>query len=195
MAVTCSLCHALHFGNTFTRGVLKSIITDHCKAISLRAQLQCFTRQYRTFDGSCNNLCNVTWGSANRPFTRLLPPAYQDGKQAPRSLGIGKQPLPNARNVSKIVFVSSRDNEGNARPNFTHVTMTWGQFLDHDIVLTQGNDTVECGNNSSPCLGPDVGCISIDILPGNELRTNRTAVCMPLRRSAIKNGEQVGLTM
>ena len=191
LVVTCSLSHTANYGNSFTRTVLRSIITGHCEPVSLQAQLNCFTRRYRTFDGSCNNMCNVTWGSTFRPFTRLLPPAYQDGKQAPRSLGSNKQPLPNARNVSKIVFVSSKVNEGNTKPNFTHVTMTWGQFLDHDIVLTQSNETAQCGNNSFPCRGIDEGCIGIDILRGNELQNDRTAVCMPLRRSAIKNGEQV----
>ncbi|XP_078362200.1 peroxidasin-like, partial [Oculina patagonica] len=151
----------------------------------------CFMRRYRTFDGSCNNLCNITRGSALRPFLRLLPPAYQDGVQAPRSLGSNNQPLPNARNISTIVFVSSTANDDNTTANFTHMTMTWGQFLDHDITLTQANESVECGNNSLPCRGPEQGCIGINISRGNELRDNRSAVCMPLRRSAMKNGEQV----
>lgn len=162
-----------------------------CEPVSLRIQLNCFMRRYSTFDGSCNNLCNITRGSALRPFSRLLPPAYQDGNQAPRSLGSSNQPLPNARNVSTIVFVSSTGNDDNITANFTHMTMTWGQFLDHDITSTQDNETVECGNNSLPCKGPEEGCIGIDIFQGNELRDNRSAVCMPLRRSAIKNGEQV----
>ena len=166
-------------------------MTGKCEPVSLQTQLSCFLRRYRTFNGSCNNLCNVTRGSAMRPFLRLLPSAYQDGKQAPRSLGSNNQPLPNARNVSTIVFVSSRGNDGNTTTNFTHMTMAWGQFLDHDITLTQANEIVECGNNSLPCRGPEEGCIGIDILQGNELRDNRNAVCMPLRRSAMKNGEQV----
>ena len=167
------------------------MITGPCEPVTLDIQLDCFIRRYRTFDGSCNNLCNVTRGSAQRPFSRLLPPAYQDGKQAPRSLGSNDQQLPNARNVSKIVFASSTPNDDNATANFTHVTMIWGQLLDHDITLTQLNESVECGDNSLPCRGPEEGCIGIDILQGNELRDNRSAVCIPLRRSAIKNGEQV----
>ena len=140
-------------------------------------------RNYRTFDGS-----------TFRPYNRLLPSAYQDSKQSPRSLGSKKQPLPNARNVSKIVFVSSKTNEDNTDPpSFSHMTMTWGQFLGHDILLTQRNESVSCGDNNLPCKGPQEGCIGIDILPGNELVTNRTAVCMSLRRSAIRNGEQVSL--
>ena len=169
------------------------MIAGPCEPVSLDIQLSCFIRRYRTFDGSCNNLCNVTRGSAQRPFSRLLPPVYKGGKHAPRSLGSNNQPLPNARNVSKIVFVSSTGNDDNATTDFTHLTMIWGQFLDHDITLTQLNDSVDCGNNSLPCRGPEEGCIGIEILQGNELKDNRSAVCMPLRRSAIKNGEQVRL--
>jgi len=90
-----------------------------------------------------------------------------------------------------MVFANSTGNDDNATANFTHMTMIWGQFLDHDITLTQLNESAECGNNSLPCRGPEEGCIGIDILQGNELRDNRSAVCIPLRRSAIKNGEQV----
>lgn len=190
MTVTCTLGYPSPRGNSFTRSVLESIITGPCESVTLAIQLSCFIRRYRTFDGLCNNLCNVTRGSAQRPFSRLLPPAYQDGKHAPRSLGSNNQPLPNARNVSEIVFVSSRGNEDNATVNFTHLAMVWGQFLDHDITLTQLNKSVECGNNSLPCRGPEEGCIGIDILQGNELKDNQSAVCIPLRRSAIKNGEQ-----
>lgn len=169
------------------------MIAGPCEPVSLDIQLSCFIRRYRTFDGSCNNLCNVTRGSAQRPFSRLLPPVYKGGKHAPRSLRSNNQPLPNARNVSKIVFVSSTGNDDNATADFTHLTMIWGQFLDHDISLTKLNDSVDCGNNSLPCRGPEEGCIGIEILQGNELKDNRSAVCMPLRRSAIKNGEQVRL--
>lgn len=190
MTATCTLGYPSPPGNSFTRSVLGSIIAGPCEPVTLDIQLSCFIRRYRTFDGSCNNLCNVTTGSAQTPFSRLLSPAYQDGKHAPRSQGSTNQPLPNARNVSKIVFVSSKSNGDNATANFTHVTMVWGQFLDHDITLTQLNESVECGNNSLPCRGPEEGCIGIDILQGNELKDNRSAVCIPLRRSAIKNGEQ-----
>lgn len=191
MLISYSLSHASHFGNSFKRQILASVINGHCDDAPFRIQLNCFLQQYRTFDGTCNNLCNVTWGSAQTPFRRLLPPAYQNGEYAPRSLGSNDQPLPNARKVSKTVFVSSPANEHNAKPNFTHMTMTWGQFLGHDFVLTQSNKSAQCGNNSQPCKGPREGCSGIDILPGNELDANRTVVCIPLTRSAIQNGEQI----
>lgn len=34
---------------------------------------------YRTFDGSCNNLDNPWWGTTNVPFRRLLNANYADG--------------------------------------------------------------------------------------------------------------------
>ena len=33
----------------------------------------------RSADGTCNNVAHPHWGSTNVPFTRLMPPAYEDG--------------------------------------------------------------------------------------------------------------------
>lgn len=168
------------------------MINGRCRDIPIQTQLDCFMHKYRTLNGTCNNLCHVTWGSVQSPFQRLLPPAYQYGESAPRSLGSNDKPLPNTRKVSRIVFVSSPTDEQNRTPNFTHMTMIWGQFLSHDIVLTQSNESAQCGNNSTPCKGPRKGCISIDILSRNELLGHQTAKCIPLKRSAISpDGEQV----
>lgn len=187
-----SSSHALQAGNSFTRHVLVSMINGRCRDIPIQTQLDCFMHKYRTLNGTCNNLCHVTWGSVQSPFQRLLPPAYQYGESAPRSLGSNDKPLPNTRKVSRIVFVSSPTDDQNRTPNFTHMTMIWGQFLSHDIVLTQSNESAQCGNNSTPCKGPWKGCISIDILSRNELLGHQTAKCIPLKRSAISpDGEQV----
>ncbi|XP_067034092.1 peroxidasin-like isoform X2 [Acropora muricata] len=187
-----SSSHALQTGNSFTRHVLVSMINGRCRDIPIQTQLDCFMHKYRTLNGTCNNLCHVTWGSVQSPFQRLLPPAYQYGESAPRSLGYNDKPLPNTRKVSSIVFVSSPTDEQNRTPNFTHMTMMWGQFLSHDIVLTQSNESAQCGNNSTPCKGPGKGCIGIDILSRNELLGHQTAKCIPLRRSAISpDGEQM----
>lgn len=36
---------------------------------------------YRSYDGSCNNLNNPTWGMAQSRYARLLPAIYSDGKK------------------------------------------------------------------------------------------------------------------
>ena len=82
--------------------------------------------RFRTFDGTCNNLQRPTDGAAGTAFGRLLPPAYDDGIDVPRG---GQNGLPNPRNVSLALF---RDvNRPNTR--LTHMAMTFGQFLAHDI--------------------------------------------------------------
>lgn len=40
----------------------------------------CPKSQYRSYDGSCNNLRNPVLGTPNTPYNRLLPPKYGDGK-------------------------------------------------------------------------------------------------------------------
>jgi len=58
------------------------------------------TYKYRLYDGTCNNLVNPLLGAANVPYIRLLPPAYQDGVNSPRSLAVSGNPLPNPRSLS-----------------------------------------------------------------------------------------------
>lgn len=64
---------------------------------------QCIKSQYRTLDGTCNNLQNTLWGSANMRYGRLLTPKYGDGIASPTT-SISGQDLPNSRLVSLIVF-------------------------------------------------------------------------------------------
>ena len=58
------------------------------------------TYKYRSYDGTCNNLVNPLIGAANVPYVRLLPPAYQDGVNSPRSLAVSGRLLPNPRSLS-----------------------------------------------------------------------------------------------
>jgi len=58
------------------------------------------TYKYRSYDGTCNSLVNPLIGATNVPYVRLLPPAYQDSVNSPRSLSVSGQPLPNPRSIS-----------------------------------------------------------------------------------------------
>ncbi len=108
-------------------------------------------QEFRTFDGSCNNLKLPIMGKANTPFRRLLDNAYADGKSreldhnfneiifvliseigSPRLAKSGDE-LPPAREISRGMQVSSKG--GDESSFATLLSMSVGQFLTHDIAL------------------------------------------------------------
>lgn len=142
--------------------------------------------QYRTIDGTCNNLQQTLYGAASTPFRRILSPYYEDGISNIRGniqnyenvLPVGPflPPNPSPRLVSSTIV---RD-----RPlddaSITHMLMQWGQFLDHDITFSPGLSP-NCGN----CQKTDV-CIPI-LVPRNDeafgAGTLRNGQCIPFSRS------------
>lgn len=154
--------------------------------------------KYRTFDGTCNNLCNITTGAAFTPHARFAPAAYVQPGFQPRQFSVvagtgGPLNLPNTRQVSKKVFRNAP-----VQGNFTHVTMTWGQFMDHDVTLTEFtvgvNPQVDCGGPLHPCpsLASKPDCFGVNITIGNDLLNKPQVRCTPLSRSERNEaGEQV----
>ena len=185
---------------------LQTLLKENCDP--LKTRLACLSSPYRTFDGSCNNLCNTTLGMAGTTLARFpnlfRPTAYEDPVTftARQNSEISSRviPLPNARNVSVIVFDSS-EADANGAPAFTHLTMTWGQFLDHDVTLTELTplpENVTCGTNDAPCVVDSFNCAGVDIIdpvsfgPSQKLGGLPSAQCIPLRRSTrTPEGEQV----
>lgn len=165
----------------------------NCDSIAKR--LACDRIQYRTFDGTCNNLCFTYRGATNQPLRRLQSlkqtTAYEPPGFGPRrSSVIRGQALPNARSVSVNVFQSTNRDLNNKPSRFTHLVMAWGVFLDHDITLTEMEE-VMCGTNTNACPRRP-SCIGIDILRGQGLRADRSFKCIPLTRSSRdQNGQQV----
>lgn len=80
--------------------------------------------EYRTIDGSNNNIENPSWGSAGTPLMRLIRVGYVDGKSEMPDRG-------NPRNISNIVC--SQDQKTTNSKNATDHFWVWGQFLDHDL--------------------------------------------------------------
>lgn len=174
--------------------VLKTLNFPDCPD-PLYVRLACFKRKFRTFDGTCNNLCNTKAGAVNQPLRRLPslvnPTAYEANFQPRSSSAVAGKSLPNARTISRIVFNSTTTDVNETAPNFTHMTMTWGQFLDHDITLTELIPDPDCGVNNAQCP-IKTGCIGIDIQSSDQLLGNRNAQCIPLRRSLQNDyGDQV----
>lgn len=88
-----------------------------------------FPLEFRTIDGTDNNLTNPTLGSANTPFLRTTTNAYGDGLDMPA--GAGQK---GAREITNLV-----DAQTVSVPILfpeTSYWWAWGQFIDHDMTLT-----------------------------------------------------------
>jgi len=103
--------------------------------------------EYRSVDGSGNNVDNPTWGSSGSPLLRMTAPAYGDGQSSPAGAG-----RPGARAVSNALAAQSGPLPGPA--GVTDFLWQWGQFLDHDIDLSAAHDVVEPMNIPVPVGDP-----------------------------------------
>ena len=97
------------------------------------------TASFRTFDGSLNNLENTEIGAANTQLLRIAIPAYSDGFSA--LAGVNRQ---SPRAISNAIFAQSTSIP--TQFNTSDFLWQWGQFLDHDIDLTDGSDPAEPAN-------------------------------------------------
>ena len=101
----------------------------------------------RSFDGSGNNLSNPTWGQAATAFVRVGPVGYADGISLPAG---ANQPVP--RDVSNAVVA-----QATSMPNTSRLSdwvFQWGQFLDHDMTLTDLADPAESMDIPMPMGDP-----------------------------------------
>lgn len=92
--------------------------------------------EFRTIDGTGNNLANPDWGSTEEPFLRLTAPAYGEGGIAPAGAD-----RPSARAISNAVAAQTESMPN--RRGVSDFVWQWGQFLDHDLDLTPVADPVE----------------------------------------------------
>lgn len=145
--------------------------------------------RYRTYDGSCNNLFHTAWGRSNTPYTRILPPDYEDGVNEIRSTGVTGARLPNARTVSLATVVWSDKPDSRA----SLMLMQWGQFVDHDITLAATTPMITPHGTNIDCCNRRLltdprfkhpACISV-LLPDLDPFYSRHKVgCMNLVRNA-----------
>lgn len=94
---------------------------------------------YRNYDGSNNNLSAIDTGAAGSELLRAAPADYADGFST-----LAGPDRASPRAVSNIVFTQT-DNVPNEH-NASDYLWQWGQFLDHDIDLTDGTDPAELAN-------------------------------------------------
>ena len=89
--------------------------------------------EFRSIDGSNNNLRHREWGSAGSELARIVDMAYADGIGEPSG-----PDRPSPRLISNLVSA-----QHTAMPNergLSDMVWQWGQFIDHDIDLTAEGD-------------------------------------------------------
>ncbi|MEM7572834.1 MAG: peroxidase family protein [Bacteroidota bacterium] len=88
---------------------------------------------YRTFNGTSNNLDNPDWGATHTALLRISGNGFADSISAPAGPN-----RPNPRAISNILF----EQEGLINDPLTLSDYCWvfGQFIDHDIALTENNE-------------------------------------------------------
>lgn len=126
-----------------------------------------YDKFFRRLDGSHNNRQNPQWGAVGTQLLRPEPAAYADNisSLANRIMGTeGSQPNP--RTVSNTVCQQDEIIENNA--NLSDFVWAWGQFLDHEIDLTEAHEPEEEAN--------------IIVAAGDPIVTNGGVI--PFKRSA-----------
>lgn len=90
-------------------------------------------REVRTYDGSQNNLDNPTWGASFSHLQRIAGSDYGDG--------VSSMAGPNRASARAVSNKVVNQDEGVTIPNSfngSDFVWQWGQFIDHDLDLTDG---------------------------------------------------------
>lgn len=113
-----------------------SDINHYPRTSTATKQLSFYQPKYRTIDGTRNNLWYPNWGATDIILKRELPSAY--GFPDPlNSLAGNTRKSP--REISNIVCKQA--STGTKTKNMSSFVFTWGQFIDHDITLTEEGHT------------------------------------------------------
>jgi hypothetical protein len=86
--------------------------------------------EIQSLDGSGNNVAHPEWGQVGRPYSRVAPAVYADGRSA-------MAPNVNSRLVSNRGINDVGQNTFSEN-GVTQWGWTWGQFLDHTFGLAAG---------------------------------------------------------
>lgn len=123
-------------------------LTNASELLEERALLSAATVEYRSIDGTGNNAVNPDWGSTGIDFLRIAPADYANGISEP-----GGEDRPSPREISNAVADHGEDEVKNNR-QLSALIYAWGQFIDHDIDLTNTADPEEAFNIQVPTGDP-----------------------------------------
>lgn len=85
--------------------------------------------EFRSLDGSGNNLADVGMNAAGAAFDRSTPAHFADGVSVPLD------GFPNARDISNTVVAGESPDNPQGLSGYIYA---WGQFIDHDLDLMKG---------------------------------------------------------
>ncbi|QDT93161.1 peroxidase family protein [Gimesia algae] len=106
---------------------MNSLPTDMADDTDLQSNT---TPEYASIDGTGNNIDNPEYGSTNTELLRLADADYSDGQYTPAG-----EDRPSSREISNVI-AAAETSQTNDR-YLTDILWVWGQFIDHDITLTQ----------------------------------------------------------
>ncbi len=104
---------------------------SHDQRFGRRPTQPTLVTEFRSIDGTGNNLANPEQGSTNESLLRVADADYSDGVSAPAGTD-----RPSAREISNLLSAEDGVDTRNDR-GLSAFLYVWGQFLDHDIDLTQ----------------------------------------------------------
>src|SRR5262245_33440498 len=146
-----------------------------------RLEERCTPVVYRSIDGTGNNPDHPNWGSAGVALRREAPAAYADGIDQPAA---GSRP--SARAISNTIVAQTTDERIINDRFMSAMIYGFGQFLDHDIDLTNDANPAQPFNVVVPANAddpfstafnpPGPGVIFLnrsEVVPGTGAGTNR----------------------
>ncbi len=88
-----------------------------------------------SIDGTGNNISQLEWGSTNEKLIRLANSEYGDGISTPNGAD-----RPSPREISNVL-ADQGDQDIISDRNLSAFVYAWGQFIDHDLGLTETGTT------------------------------------------------------
>lgn len=137
-----SALDALRVINRIERGDVFPIDTSDDE--ELNTLLPEMPSEVRSIDGTGNNPNDHLWGSVGQRLIRMAPAAYGDGIST-----LAGANRPSAREVSNVLSAMNTSQVLNDRALSAFVYV-WGQFIDHDLGLTESDEHGEAIDISVP---------------------------------------------
>ena len=122
----------------FSETILRKL-SDKAKCQKNSDPLCTVTAEYRTIDGTCNNIEHSLFGSAPSALIRLIPSQYFDPDGLKDPIGFpGQHDIPDIPATLEAAerFIKAQMKPQIPRRKFSHLLMQFGQFLDHDLDLS-----------------------------------------------------------